>query len=242
MDTALQVRFLQHVPFEGPANVGRWLEEQGHNIETTHWYRDQEPPEDHAPDLLVILGGPMNIYQEDCYPWLAAEKRYLHCMIQQGAGALGICLGAQLLADVLGGSVVSNGEAEIGWYPVHRCGSIPPESPLCVLDDSLMAFHWHGDRFHPPPGSSLAYASDACDAQAFSVGDRIVALQFHLDYSAASIEKMLIHCSEELDDSRWVQSAGRIRAGQSRLAEVYQSLDKLLSALTRNICATGSRT
>ncbi len=238
----MQVRVLQHVPFEDAANVGRWLSEQGHLLETTHWYRGQEPPEQEVPDLLVILGGPMNIYQEDCYPWLTLEKQYLRRMIDRGAGALGICLGAQLLADVLGGSVVSNGASEIGWYEVRRCGSLPPESPLNALDDSLPAFHWHGDRFHPPPGSSLAYASDACEAQAFSVGDRIVALQFHLDYSAASIEKMLIHCSNELDDSRWVQSVGRIRAGQSRLTELYRSLDKLLAALTANICPTGSRT
>jgi GMP synthase-like glutamine amidotransferase len=81
------------------------------------------------------------------------------------------------------------------------------------------------------------YRSDACPAQAFSVGSKIVGLQFHLDYTAESIEKMLRHCKEELDASRWVQSAQEIRQGLENLPQLASSLDRLLSALAENIQA-----
>jgi GMP synthase-like glutamine amidotransferase len=226
----MRVRVLQHVPFEDAANVGAWLERRGHDLATTHLYRGDALPAPDAADLVVILGGPMNIYQHDEHPWLAPEKAYLKDVLARGVTALGICLGAQLLADVLGGSVSSNGRREIGWFPVRRVTDPVPGGVLAELPEVMDAFHWHGDRLTPPPPSRCIYASDACDAQAFELGSA-VGLQFHLDYSARSIETMLTCCADELDGSRWVQSAEEIREGMDRVEALGASLDRLMAAL-----------
>jgi GMP synthase-like glutamine amidotransferase len=231
----MQVQVLQHVPFEDAANAGLWLSDHGHRISTTHWYLGERPDPAGRPDLLLVLGGPMNIYEHQAHPWLVEEKAYIARMLEAGTGALGICLGAQLLADILGGQVISNGPREIGWYPVTRSVEPPQGSAVKALAPELMAFHWHGDRIVAPPGSTDLYRSEACPAQAFSVGRKIVGLQFHLDYSARSIERMLKHCAGDLDASSWVQSPEQIRAGMKHLGQLEASLDLLLSALTENI-------
>jgi GMP synthase-like glutamine amidotransferase len=179
---------------------------------------------------VVILGGPMNIYEHERYPWLADEKAYLKEVLARGVTAFGICLGAQLLADVLGGSVSPNGCREIGWFPVRRIAESSPGAVLRALPETMEAFHWHGDRLTPPPQSRCVYASDACDAQAFELGSA-VGLQFHLDYTAESIEKMLTCCRDELDGSRWVQSADEIRHRMDGLEELACRLDRLMKAL-----------
>ena len=167
----------------------------------------------------------MNIYEEKEYPWLAAEKRFIEKAIRKDKIVLGICLGAQLLADVLGGRVVRNRYKEIGWFPV----SLRPEglesAPFRNFPNVFPAFHWHGDTFSLPPGAAMLAESEACPAQAFSSnGGRILALQFHLESSIDSIRALIQNCSDELVDGEYIQSADAILRNTENLSGIYNTM------------------
>lgn len=136
----------------------------------------------HEFDWLLVMGGPMNIYEEDKYPWLSKEKRFIRDAIASNKVALGICLGGQLITDVLGGKVRKNSYKEIGWYPI----SLTPEGQKSrifkVLPKKFIALHWHGNMFDIQPQALRTAESDGCSNQAVMLGEA-VGLQFHLELS-----------------------------------------------------------
>lgn len=143
MATSLNVHCLQHVPFEGPFGIADWLTARGHRLTFTHLYRGETLPAVENIDWLVIMGGPMNIYEHRIHPWLLEEKLFIDKAIRAGKTVLGVCLGAQLIADVVGGKVYQNMEKEIGWLPItfndeatRFFAGAPKETTV---------FHWHGD-------------------------------------------------------------------------------------------------
>jgi GMP synthase-like glutamine amidotransferase len=231
----MRIHYLQHVAFEDAANIRVWAEDRGHAVTSTRLDLDQPLPEQTAFDWLVVMGGPMNIYQHDAFPWLAREKQFLRDAIQRGVGVLGVCLGAQLAADVLGGKVTRNRQKEIGWLPVSLTAEGERSAWFRGFPPSFTAFHWHGDTFSIPPGAVRLAASDACANQAFQYGDRVLGLQFHLDYSQESIEKMIAHCGEELLPGPTVQRAAELRSAPRRVAEIRRLLDRLLDAMAAGL-------
>lgn len=223
----MRIVSLMHVPFEDAANMGVWATQRGHAVEAVHLYAGQELPATDAIDAVFVMGGPMNIYEEAEYPWLAREKAFLKACIHEGKILAGICLGAQLLADVLGGKVTGNAHKEIGWYEVSRTAATPADR----LPERFWAFHWHGDTFAIPPGATHLAVSRACDHQAFLYGRRVLGLQFHLEYTQDSIEKMLAHCANELTDGPFIQTAHQIREGYIHLPHTKTLLWNLLDRL-----------
>ncbi len=201
----MRLHYLQHVPFENLANIESWAQARQMAITGTRFYAGELPPEPHAFDWLVILGGPMNIYEDGRYPWLAQEKACIRHAIEERKTVLGICLGAQLIADVLGGPVTANPNKEIGWFPVF----LTEDGMRCALFRSVplsfLAFHWHGDTFAIPPGAKRVAWSEACANQAFVYDGRVLGLQFHLEYAMHSIESMLKHCAEDLAEGPFIQ-------------------------------------
>ncbi len=207
----MRLHVLQHVPFEDAAYIADWAATRGHALVVTHLYRGDALP-DAAANLTVVMGGPMGIYDEDAHPWLRAEKAFLARVVAGGGYALGICLGAQLLADVLGGPVTRNPVKEIGWFPVTR---LAESLLLAGLPDAFSAFHWHGDTFAIPPGAVHAAASAACLNQAFVYADRVLGLQCHLESTPVSIDRLIAHCGEELIDGPYIKPALTLRAGDT---------------------------
>ncbi|MBC8008661.1 MAG: amidotransferase, partial [Burkholderiales bacterium] len=146
------------------------------------------------------------------------------------------CLGAQLIADVLGGKVMQNSEREIGWWPVRAVPSngtsfveryvFPPEATV---------LHWHGDTFTLPPGARRLAESEGCAQQAFAWGERVLALQFHLEMGAGAVAEIAAGCADELAvGGRWVADAERIKAGAYEHAQASSALlAKLLAAMER---------
>ena len=226
----MRLHYIQHVAFEGIANIRGWAENLGWQISGTHLYRHEERlPDAEDLDWLVVMGGPMNIYEEKEYPWLAAEKRFIGKAIEKNKIVLGICLGAQLIADVLGGQVVRNRCKEIGWFPV----SLRPEgiesTSFRGFPDKFPALHWHGDTFSLPPGAVMLAESEACAAQAFSAnGGRVLALQFHLESSVESVSSLIQHCSDELVDGEYIQSADCIMENKENFLSIHGSMRFLL--------------
>jgi GMP synthase (glutamine-hydrolysing) len=183
------------------------------------------------------MGGPMNIYEEKEYPWLAAEKRFIEKAIEKDKIVLGICLGAQLIADVLGARVVRNRYKEIGWFPV----SLRPEGlasvPFQGFPDEFQALHWHGDTFSLPAGAAMLAESEACPAQAFSANDsRVLALQFHLESSVESVRALIRNCSNELVDGEYVQGADAILEKKENFSSIHDTMLKLFENMKKSFC------
>lgn len=209
----MHLHFLQHVPFEEPANILPWAKSRGFTVKGMRLYANETVTPAHSLDWLVVMGGPMSVNEEVKYPWLLAEKRYIRSAIAAGKTVIGVCLGAQLIAEVLGAEVKRNAHREIGWFPVTRTDASESSPVFCTLPKTFPAFHWHGDTFTLPPGAVHLAASEGCALQAFSVENRIFGLQFHLESTQESIEALLANCAADLAEGPYVQSAATIRAG-----------------------------
>lgn len=236
----LRLHVLEHVPFEGPGHITPWARTRGHEIRTSRLYAQDPLPPVEAFDWLVIMGGPMNIYEDDRYPWLVAERRFIRAAVASGKKILGICLGAQLLADALGSRVYPGAFKEIGWHPV-RLTPAAAESPLFHGFPLLFqAFHWHGDTFDIPRGAIHIARSAACESQAFAYEDRIVGLQFHLESTEESVEALLRHCGEEITEGPSIQSEPVIRKCTPALCpEAQRLLESLLDGLASHAPTAG---
>lgn len=197
-----QALILRHVPFEDAGALAPWLQGRGLSLRDVRLW-ENDPLPDQPPAWLVIMGGPMNIHEHDRHPWLVREKAFIRQCIDAGTTLVGVCLGAQLLADALGARVQS-GEPEIGWFPVRPVRDHPLTRHF---RDEPRVLHWHSDRFDIPEGSVHLLASDACPSQAFLHGDRLLGLQFHIEMDEPGLDTLSRECAEELDASRrWVQN------------------------------------
>jgi GMP synthase-like glutamine amidotransferase len=156
------------------------------------------------------MGGSMSVHDEVEYPWLVEEKKFIKKAIDAGKTVLGVCLGSQLVSDVLGAKVYKNEEKEIGWYDIEK--TCFADSSKLMFDMALKTkvFHWHGDTFDLPEGAiHLAY-SNACKNQAYLYMGRVLALQFHLEPTKDWIREMVESGGDDLTDGRYVQSAEEI--------------------------------
>jgi len=222
----VRIHYLQHVEYEPVAAIGEWAAERGHSVSGTHLYREQlTQPDDF--DMLVIMGGPMNIYDEADHPWLADEKRFVAQVVAEGKLVLGVCLGAQLLADVLGGPVTRGREPEIGWYPIELTPEARAVPAFAALPERFTPLHWHGDTFAVPPEAVRLARSETCENQAFAVdGGRVLGLQFHLEATRESWAALTEACADELKQpGESVSSAGMM------LAHPFGEIRELLFAM-----------
>lgn len=236
----MKAHILQHVPFEGPAHIGQWLAARGADIGYTRFWESPDLPDPARIDLLVVMGGPMSVNDEAEFPWLVAEKRFIADVVALGRPALGICLGAQLIASAHGARVSRNAEKEIGWFEIT---SAPGESPADRTGTPVQRFdfptrttvlHWHGETFELPPGARLLASSAACRHQAFQLGERAIGLQFHLEMTPASLDAIIDNCRGELVPARWIQDEATIRAeAPAHFAATHALMDRLLDWLVR---------
>jgi len=187
---------LRHVPFEDLGLLEPLLRERGHDVR----YIDV-PVTDIAsvdplePDLLVVLGGPIGVYENDIYPFLDDELRLIDRRLAAEKPTLGVCLGSQLMARVLGARVYASGTKEIGWAPVM----LTAEGRASCLKhlDRTAVLHWHGDTFDLPSGAVRLASTPLTLNQAFSVGSYALGLQFHAEAAGRALESWFVgHCAE----------------------------------------------
>ena len=201
----MRIHWLQHADFEDLGCIAPWLAAHGHALSATRLYAGERPPPSANFDALIVMGGPMNIYQHERHPWLVPEKALIKSALDGGKRVLGICLGAQLLADVLGAPVTRNADSEIGWFPVTLTPAGRRSPLLADLPERFTAFHWHGDTYALPPAAEQLALSEACAQQAFAVdGGRVLGLQFHLEVTQANARIWFEH--ERPAVARYVQT------------------------------------
>lgn len=213
----MRVHFIQHVSFETPGYLLTWAESNKYSVSYSKVYETAHFPETNLFDLLIVLGGPMNIYEEARYDWLKKEKHFIKKSIRDNKKVLGICLGAQLVADALGSKIVQHYQKEIGWWPVKKTGNLSISSLTSHLPAEFTSFHWHGDTFDLPEGAIQLFSSDACHQQGFLYGRNTVVLQFHLEATLQLIGEMIEHGKEELKPSPFVQTEENIH----KLTQTY---------------------
>lgn len=188
----MRIRIFQHVPFESPGRLAPALRALGHEIDVVRLDRG-EAPALASGEGLVVLGGPMSVNDRAEYPWLVDEKATIASAIRRGAPVLGICLGAQLVAAALGAQVRRNERKEVGWLPV----TISTASPFFEAG-TVTVFHWHGETFDLPEGATLLASSASCRNQAFSLGPKVLALQFHLEVGPEEVDAMASSLGHDL--------------------------------------------
>jgi len=219
----MRAHYLQHVPFEGLGNIEQWLDANGYEITSTQLYESVGLPDLNEIDLLVVMGGPMSVNDEEAYPWLVQEKQYIREAIEQGLSVLGVCLGAQLIATAMGARVYPNHEKEIGWFPVR--GVATEYLSTFQFPASTDVFHWHGETFDLPSGAVRLASSEGCVNQAFQMGASVIGLQFHLETTPESAKEMVSNGRDELISSRYVQSEAQIL---SMAPVAYLSINRLM--------------
>jgi GMP synthase-like glutamine amidotransferase len=228
----MRLHAFYHVPFEEVGAIGLWAAERGHEVATTSLYADETPPAPADYDLLVVMGGPMGVYDEKEFPWLAAEKKAIEAGIAAGRPVLGVCLGAQLVSVVLGGSVSRNPVPEIGWFKVTMTPEGLAEPVFAGFPESYYAFHWHGDTFAIPPGAVHAASSAACANQAFVYKNKVVGLQYHLETTPVGMQNLIKHCAADVAlPGPTVHHPKQMHAGREVFKDIkaltYQFLDAL---------------
>ncbi len=230
----MHIHYLQHVDFEGLASINKWANTNNHNITVTKLFENEPLPPVDDFDLLFVMGGPMNVYEESRYPWLLKEKKFIGKAIDRDKFVAGICLGAQLIADVLGALVFKNAYKEIGWFDVNLMDYGKESVLFNDFKETFKVFQWHGDAFELPCASKRIATSEACQNQAFQYSDRVFAFQFHLEFDEQSINALINNCADEIINGKYVQSPYEMQSGFKYITGtnnlMFNFLDKLQNA------------
>lgn len=237
----MYILIFQHIECEGLGSAAQILSEANLELRYIHLYKGQSPPADWQNAAgLIFLGGPMNVYQEQQYPFLKVENEIIKEAIRQDKPTLGICLGAQLIAKAAGAKVYPGEQKEIGWYPLY----LTPQAHEQGLDftSPLIVFQWHGDTFDLPARAIPLASSDLFPHQAFRLGKNIYALQFHLEVTLPMIKEWFDVYKEETScffspqqhEEIHQASCRQINTLQQHAQNFFQQFVKLLREHTKN--------
>jgi GMP synthase (glutamine-hydrolysing) len=210
MNNAIAIR---HVAFEDAGTLEPVLKERGIALDYLDAGIDDLTPAKDA-DLLLVLGGPIGIYEVDRYPFLKHELSVIEAAVKKGVPVIGICLGCQALAAVLAARVYPNRAKELGWDQMTLTEE-GKASPLGVID-GVPVLNWHGDTFDLPVGATRLASTAITPNQAFTYGPKVLALQFHVELPERDLEKWLIGHTLELSTSKI--DLGKMRADTARYA------------------------
>ncbi|MFA8301018.1 MAG: type 1 glutamine amidotransferase [Hyphomicrobiales bacterium] len=185
------IHLLQHNRNEPPPTIIEWGLSNNINIKVINLNdKDLKLPESNEVEGLIIMGGPMNAYQTEEYPWLIDEKRLIQNCIKDSKKVLGICLGAQLVAEALGAKVYYTDIPEVGWWPIYLTDAGKKCKFFGSLPSQFTCFHFHEQIFDLPKGAYNLAETNECPSQGFVYNDNVLALQFHLEIHERTIQNI----------------------------------------------------
>lgn len=226
----MKIHCIRHEPFEGLACIEDWISQNNHELSCTYTYLQQSFPSECTFDLLIIMGGTASIYNSLHESWYLEEKQFLEACIGQKRKILGICLGAQILASVLGSRIYSGKAKEIGWFPVDFFKE--NNQGLLFLPDRLTTFHWHGDTFDIPRGAIPLASSELTPNQGFTYNNHVIAMQFHPEMTKTSLQKLIRAAGGELmEKGKFIQTAEGMMEKQHLIKENNSLMFKILDHL-----------
>lgn len=228
-----RIHLVRHDDFELPGGIATWMSARGWRSGEVRFFRNGEArvPSPDEVENLVIMGGTMSANDDASLPWLRGEKRWISEVITSGAKVLGICLGAQILASILGGRVYRNAHREIGWFPVRRTPEWTGSTFASAIPEVHESFLWHSDAFELPAGAIRLAASDATANQAFVWRERIVGVQFHPEMTREGAEAIVATSAHEIVPGPFVQEPESFLAGPERFVALERVMHALLDRL-----------
>jgi GMP synthase-like glutamine amidotransferase len=228
----LRIHYFQHVAHEGLGGIEEWISFSGHSLTSTRFFESTGFPEISDIDWLIVMGGPMSVHDEEKFPWLAKEKKFIRQAIDAGKTVLGICLGSQLVSAALGARVYKNKEKEIGWFDIELTSFAQSGNLFFEMGNRLKVFHWHGDTFDLPENAiHLAY-SEGCKNQAYIYKNKVLALQFHLEPTWELLLEMIEGGREELLPGNYVQAEEDLLKNKQLIESNRKVLFTLLNRLS----------
>ncbi|MDF1569465.1 MAG: type 1 glutamine amidotransferase [Spirochaetaceae bacterium] len=219
---------IHHVPFEGLGSIETLVGGKNHTYTRLDAWTNPTYPETETFDTLIIMGGPMSVGDTESLSWLPREKSFIKKSIASGKMILGICLGAQLIAEALGARVKKGPMKEIGWFEVTKHPRADESIIGSLIPGKFEAFHWHGETFDIPAGALPIGSSEACNNQGFVLDDRIISLQFHLETTPETAGALIKNCSSDLnDDGDFVQDAAEMVKDPDRFYQINRLMRRI---------------
>ncbi|MDT7043230.1 type 1 glutamine amidotransferase [Candidatus Nitronereus thalassa] len=218
---------LQHVPFEGPGKFQSCLERYGFSIKKILVPSEGIPQ--NFPDLLLIMGGPMSVNDPD--PWIKKELEFIRRAIDSGIPVLGVCLGSQLMATALGGSVKPGARLEIGPTPIVLTVEEDIDPVFGAFPHTLEVFQWHGEGLTLPSGAILLASSEHFPVQAFRYGEHAYGLLFHLELEREGVEALCRECASDVQKVGTTTKA-LLEAASRVLPQSHELADRLIAHIT----------
>jgi GMP synthase-like glutamine amidotransferase len=206
----IRIHYFQHVPFEGLGFIETWATLNKNQLTATKFYEDDQFPDLSELDWLIVMGGPMGVYDHKKYPWLVTEIEFIQKAIQAGKTVIGICLGSQLIASALRAKVYPNIKKEIGWFPLTKTDEGQKHTLIQEIPEPFTTFHWHGDTFDIPAGATHLLQTGICPNQAFLYNNKVLGLQFHLEVTPQTLRAMTNNCRHELIADDFIQTENEI--------------------------------
>jgi len=219
-----KAHYFQHVSYEAPQNILTWLYNNNYKVNSTLFYKENYVfPLIQDVDVLIVMGGPMGVNDENIYPWLKSELNFIRDFIDSGKKIIGVCLGAQFIAKALGSDVYRNSKKEIGWSDIEFSffGDVINQKVL----------HWHGDTFNIPIGCKRIATNEITENQGF-MSNNILAFQFHIEMTKVGVEDIIKNSENELNQGgKFVDSVNKILneenfKGNKKL--LFKVLDKFI--------------
>lgn len=231
----MRLLLLEHDPVEpSPSNVILWAGKTNHSVKVLEVFTGEPYPSPDEFEWLMVMGGSQHAWDEKANPWLRSEKEFLSKTLASGKIVLGICFGAQLLAEALGGRVFPNPCPEIGWRDV----SLTPEGKesflFQALPDPFLTFHWHSDHFTLPPECRRLAFSDPTVNQAFILPGRpVVGIQFHPEYTRDMVSSYALRYGHEWVEGPYVAGKEKTLKQTERIRDTYWLMEALLDRMVR---------
>ncbi|HEY4788378.1 MAG TPA: type 1 glutamine amidotransferase [Bacteroidales bacterium] len=227
----MRAHCFQHEPFEGMAALETWLRNKKFEISYTHFFESDQIPSLDSIDWLIVMGGSMSVNDENEFPWLKKEKEFVRECIKKGKVVIGICLGSQMIANSLGSQVYKNEHKEIGWFPIHKMNSF--KSKLFEdFPNEITVFHWHGETFDLPDGAELIASSEACKHQIFTINDKVIGFQCHLETTDESLISLSDNCRAELKINPFIQSEMQMITDEKKYSsKMHDAFFKILEKI-----------
>jgi GMP synthase-like glutamine amidotransferase len=227
----LRIHYFQHVAFESLGSIEGWISLSGHSLTSTRFFESSKLPEIADIDWLIVMGGGMSVHDEEQFPWLSDEKKFIRQAIDAGKIVIGICLGSQLVSEALGARVYQNKDKEIGWFDIELTCFAKSNNLFFDMEDRTKVFHWHGDTFDLPVNAIHLAFSRGTRNQAYIYNRKVLAMQFHLEPTLDSLQQMIDHGRDELSKGKYVQTEKEIIANKQLIESNKKVLFKLLERL-----------
>jgi len=231
----MRLHLLEHDAWNfSRTNITRWAAEKGHSLASTDVFKSAPLPDLSEFDWLMVMGGSQHAWEEDINPWLFPEKKFIAATVAAGKVVVGICLGAQLLAETLGGKLFTNEQPEIGWYEVDLTAEGRNSFLFKGLPETFTTFHWHSDHFSLPSDCLCLAKSRPTANQVFvKPGQPLVGIQFHPEYTRRMVMEFAEENGHEWKPDTFVAGREAVLAQTGKIPDTYWLMHRLLDNIER---------